>query len=532
MSTSSNNINNFMEKMNLNFGHVYRNLPIPILVEHVLKNKEGVLGEKGEIICRSGKYTGRTPKDKFFVDEDSTRDTIWWGGINQKIPEKSFDILLDDIRNKLQGKDMYVFDGFAGASEANQIKVRIITMKAWHAHFVTNMFIRPRPEDLDNFEPDFTIINACELTAGDKWESLGLNSETFAIFNLAKKTAIIGGTEYAGEMKKGIFSVLNYQLPFKDVMPMHCSANKNNKGEVSLFFGLSGTGKTTLSTDENCYLIGDDEHGWSDEGVFNFEGGCYAKTINLSKEKEPGIWNSIKFGAILENVVYDEQTRKVNFSDSSITENTRVSYPIYHIDKIEPSGCGAHPKYIIFLTCDAFGVMPPVAKLTPEQASYHFLSGYTAKVAGTELGVNEPTSTFSTCFGAAFMVRYPEVYADLLSKKMKQHNTKAFLVNTGWFAGSYSQSSRIDIKTTRGIIHNISNGAIDKCSFKKDFVFGYEIPITLGDIPRELLDQRSAWSDPNEYDKQRMKLANMFVDNFKQFEEHASHLKPFGPKLS
>jgi phosphoenolpyruvate carboxykinase (ATP) len=445
--------------------------------------------------------------------------------------EETFDKLLAKVTASFDNQKAYLFDGFAGADEEFRLPIRIVTQKAWHAHFVNNMFIRPNKEQLAAHEPKFTIINACDVTADD-YKELGLNSEVFVAFHMSRGLALIGGTQYAGEMKKGIFSVMNYILPLGGSLSMHCSANVSKDGETALFFGLSGTGKTTLSADPKRGLIGDDEHGWSENGIFNFEGGCYAKCIDLSAEKEPDIWNAIRFGAVLENVVYDEETRVVDFSDKSITENTRVSYPIHHIENaIEPSK-GGHPKTIIFLTCDAFGVLPPVSKLNPGQAMYHFLSGYTAKVAGTERGVTEPTATFSSCFGAPFLPLHPTRYATILGKKMEQHGAKAYLVNTGWTAGSYGTGHRIDLPVTRAIITAILTGEIEKAPTRMDQDFNFEVPTALPGIDSRLLNPIETWPDQDKFRQTARKLIELFTKNFKSFEETSSEFSQYGPKLT
>ena len=519
-----------LESIGINPTKIHRNLPVERLVEQTIKNNEGVMGKNGATMCKTGKFTGRSPKDKYFVDEGEASSQIWWGPVNQKMSSATFDDLLGRATRSFDGKEVYVFDGFAGADVDHQLPIRIVTQKAWHAHFVNNMFIRPNREQLEKHRPEFTIINACHITAED-YEELGLNSEVFVAFHMSRGIAVIGGTMYAGEMKKGIFSVLNYRLPLKNVLSMHCSANIGKDGETALFFGLSGTGKTTLSADPNRALIGDDEHGWSENGIFNFEGGCYAKCIDLSEEKEPDIWNAIRFGALMENVVFDEQTREVNFSDKSITENTRVSYPIHHIaNAVEPSR-GGHPKTIIFLTCDAFGVLPPVSKLTPGQAMYHFLSGYTAKVAGTERGVTEPTATFSSCFGAPFLPLPPTRYAALLGDKMKRYNARAYLVNTGWTSGPYGTGHRINLPATRAIIDQILNGAIESAPCRVDPYFGFEVPTELPGIENQLLNPKLTWASAQAYDDMAHKLVGLFLENFKSFEQSSGEYSQYGPSL-
>ena len=408
-----------------------------------LNRNEGRLSSNGTVIINTGIYTGRSPNDRFIVKEEETENLIDWGDVNLPLSEESFDVLEKAVKKEMEHKDLFVFDGFAGADERYRLPLRVVTMMAWQGHFSHNMFIRPTKSEIENLNPEFTVLSAPSTNIGN-WEELGLNSKVFIVLNLKKKMAIIGGTEYGGEIKKSIFSALNFYLPLKGVMPMHCSANIGENDDSALFFGLSGTGKTTLSTDPNRRLIGDDEHGWSDEGIFNFEGGCYAKTIKLNPKKEPDIFNAIKPGALLENVITDDDG-VVDYDDGTITENTRVSYPINHISNIEHSEKGGHPKNVIFLTCDAFGVLPPISKLTPEMAMYHFLSGYTAKVAGTERGITEPVATFSTCFGAPFMPQFPTTYAELLGNKLKKHNAQAWLVNTGWSGGAYGTGERIDL---------------------------------------------------------------------------------------
>ena len=449
--------------------NIYRNLPVEKLIEHEINNNEGCIGHNGAVMVDTGEYTGRSPNDKYIVRESESSNNIWWGPVNREVSEEVFDILFNKVINHYNNNtetNTYIFDGFAGADINHRLNVRIIAKKAWQAHFCNNMFIRPTLDELDSFTPSFTIINASDFY-NDDFKKHDLNSETFIIFNLAKRIAIIGGTEYGGEMKKGIFSVLHYILPLKGILSMHCSANIDADGiNSSLFFGLSGTGKTTLSTDPDRPLIGDDEHGWSDDGIFNFEGGCYAKVINLNKNEEPDIYKAIRHGALLENVCFNDKTRLIDFTDNSKTENTRVSYPINFIDNSVASlgrpSIGPHPKTIIFLTCDAYGVLPPVSKLNSNQAMYHFISGYTAKVAGTERGITEPIATFSPCFGGPFLTLHPLYYAELLKEKINKYNSNVFLVNTGWIGGSPSSGAkRISIKNTRLMIRSIINGLID-----------------------------------------------------------------------
>ncbi len=515
-----------LQKLGINNDLVIsRNLSYQDLVSDIVKNGEGHIASSGAAMIDSGKYTGRSPKDKYIVDEISSNDKIWWGEVNQKVSEKIFDQLYNQVieyYNNSKNKT-YIFDGFAGAEKTYNLSVRFLVKKAWQAHFVNNMFIRPETDQLNDFSADFTIINASDVKNLD-YKVHGMNSEAFVIFHLKKKIAIIGGTEYGGEMKKGIFSVLHYILPQKGVLSMHCSANVDNNGENSaLFFGLSGTGKTTLSTDSQRPLIGDDEHGWSENGVFNFEGGCYAKTINLDPNQEPDIYNAIRSGALLENVVFDKNSKEVDYSDGSKTENTRVSYPIDYIKNSvfaqgRPSLSG-HPEKIIFLTCDAYGVFPPVAKLDPNQAMYHFISGYTAKVAGTERGVTEPTATFSPCFGGPFLTLHPYEYARLLEKKMSEFKVPVYLVNTGWVgANANSGANRISLPLTRKIIHTILDGSIEKVNFKTDTYFGFFIPESLKDIDPLILNPQSSWSNGEEYTNAAKSLVQKFKNNYSKYD--------------
>lgn len=512
---------------------IYRNLSYDEIFEHEKRNKETILTNLGAMSVDTGIFTGRSPKDKFFVKEPSSEHNVWWGKINQPISEKTFDILLQRCQEYLSGKPLYVFDGFAGARKETRMSLRVITEKAWQHHFCTNMFIRPTPEELENFgEPEFTIINASGYKAPD-WKDLGLNSEVFVIFHLGRKIAIIGGTEYGGEMKKGIFSVMNYYKPLEGILTMHCSANMDKvKGDTALFFGLSGTGKTTLSTDPKRPLIGDDEHGWDEQGIWNLEGGCYAKCINLNPDDEPQIYAAIRRNALLENVVVRDDG-SIDFSDASKTENTRVSYPIFHIDNRVDSGIGPHPSNIIFLTCDAFGVLPPVARLTTEQAMYHFLSGYTAKVAGTERGITEPVATFSACFGAAFMTLHPTKYAKLLGEKIKQHKVRAWLVNTGWSGGPYGIGKRMPIKLTRSILDGIFDGSLDHNDYTYDPIMNLYVPNRLHNYDKFILHPWETWTDKKAYEEQRLKLAKMFIENFKQYTDQGPEFdySAYGPKI-
>jgi phosphoenolpyruvate carboxykinase (ATP) len=529
-----------LDKMGFtDLGQVLRNLPVEDIIENIVDHQEGTLGLNGAVMVDTGRYTGRSPKDKYFVDEESSNKNLWWGPVNAKIDESIFDDLYEqvvDYYNHSDDSNTYVFDGFAGADPTYRLNVRIIAKKAWQAHFAHNMFIRPDEGELDGFNPDFTIINASDVY-NEKFEAYGMHSKTFIIFHMAKQIAIIGGTEYGGEMKKGIFSVLNYMLPLQGVLAMHCSANVDKNGEnPAIFFGLSGTGKTTLSTDPERPLIGDDEHGWSDDGIFNFEGGCYAKVIDLNPEHEPDIYNAIRHGALLENVVFDEETKEIDFTDDSKTQNTRVSYPLNYIDNSvygqgKPSMSG-HPETIIFLTCDAYGILPPVSKLTPEQAMYHFISGYTAKVAGTERGITEPVATFSPCFGGPFLTLHPLKYAELLKQKMNQHQVPAYLVNTGWVgASAQSGAKRISLPVTRQIIHATLDGSIDSSAFEADPYFGIMVPQRLGDIDPDILVPAKAWKDQTEYNNIAKKLVKKFQKNFEQYDLGDVEILSAGPKI-
>ena len=522
----------------INQKNIKYNLSIESLVEDVILNKEGSLGMNGAVMVDTGKFTGRSPKDKYIVDEDSSSNKIWWGPVNKKVNKAIFEKLYEkviDYYNKNNDSNTYIFDGFAGADEDYSLNVKVIAKKAWQAHFCNNMFIRRSRNDTFNSKNHFTIINASDCY-NESFLDMGLNSETFILFHLKRKIAIIGGTEYGGEMKKGIFSVLHYLLPIQGVLSMHCSANVDINGDnTALFFGLSGTGKTTLSTDPKRPLIGDDEHGWSDNGIFNFEGGCYAKVINLDKDAEPDIFKAIRHGALLENVVFDPISREIDFFDGSKTENTRVSYPLEHIqNSILSSGkpsIGPHPKTIIFLTCDAYGVLPSVSKLTPEQAMYHFISGYTAKVAGTERGITAPEATFSPCFGGPFLTQHPLVYAELLSAKIKKFNADVYLVNTGWIGGSpESGAKRISIGKTRSIITSILDGSIEKSEFRVEPIFQLSYPINLKNIDLKYLDPSLSWDSYASYQKQAHKLANLFVENFNYFGKAVEHIKKAGPQ--
>ena len=498
-----------------NVGEIFRNLDLDTLIDHAVENEGARISSTGALMIDTGIFTGRSPKDKYFVDADPSNKYIAWGDVNTPINKETYSSLLKLGKEQLSGKDLYITDVYCGATDASRKSIRFITEIAWQSHFIKNMFIVPAQEDLENFTPDFTVYNACKTT-NPNFEEQNLNSEVFVAFDVEENEAVIGGTWYAGEMKKGIFSMMNYWLPLENKLPMHCSANVGKDGDTALFFGLSGTGKTTLSTDPNRALIGDDEHGWDDEGVFNFEGGCYAKVINLDPKSEPEIFAAIKKGAILENVVADDNGL-VDYCNNSKTENTRVSYPINHIDNIQEGSAAGHPTNIIFLSADAYGVLPPVSKLTKEQAMYYFLSGYTAKVAGTERGVKEPQATFSACFGEAFLPQHPTVYAKLLGEKIDKHNVNVYLVNTGWTGGAYGTGHRMSIKNTRACINGILDGKIQNSQFDTLPIFDLSIPTSLDGVDTEVLNPRNTWEDKAAYDKAAKELAGMYVENFKKY---------------
>ncbi|MDR2883658.1 MAG: phosphoenolpyruvate carboxykinase (ATP) [Deferribacteraceae bacterium] len=517
----------------VNVKNVYMNLSVPELYEHAVRQGEGKIVDGGPLVSYTGVHTGRSPNDKFVVREPSTEGDIDWTKHNKDISPEKFDRLFAKVAAYVQGKDLFVQECYAGANPDCRLKVRVITEYAWHNIFAKNMFIaEPDKAKLADFQADFTVIDVAGLSAIPELDST--NSGTFVLVNFAKKMVVIGGTSYAGEIKKSVFTVMNYVLPKKGIMSMHCSANIGKEGDTALFFGLSGTGKTTLSADPERFLIGDDEHGWDDNGVFNIEGGCYAKVINLSSEAEPDIFACTKrFGTILENVPLFEGTRNIDLFNDSITENTRASYPLTHLPMISKDNRGGHPKSVIFLTYDAFGVLPPVAKLSAEQAMFHFVSGYTAKVAGTEKGVKEPQATFSTCFGGPFMVFPPFVYAKILAEKLKKHGANAYLVNTGLTGGPYGIGKRYSIKNTRAIINAILKGEVDKGGFKADPIFGFGIPKEIPGVPSEILDPMKGWASEGDYQAKLKELASKFVENFKQYGNAPEVLEiaKGGPKL-
>lgn len=523
-----------------NAQELYLNLSYDELFQHETEYAgndyaKGYVTTLGAVAVDTGKFTGRSPKDKYIVKNPESEKNVFWAGTgsdNHPITPEVWNELKKTSVQRLNGQKLYVMDVFCGANPATRLSIRVVTEVAWMAHFTKNMFIRPTEEELKTFKPDWTILNACK-TSCSNYKALGLRSEVYAAFNVEERMTVIGGTWYGGEIKKGIFTMMNYFLPLKGIGSFHCSANQGEKGDTALFFGLSGTGKTTLSADPKRALIGDDEHGWDNEGVFNFEGGCYAKCINLSKENEPDIYDAIKRDALLENVVV-KPNGDVDFNDNSKTENTRVSYPIYHIHNIvKPVSKGPHPKNIIFLTADAFGVLPPVAQLDFGQAQYQYLSGYTAKVAGTELGVKEPTATFSSCFGQAFLMLHPTKYGEILAKKMQEHGSKAYLVNTGWSGGPYGVGSRMKLSITRRIIDAIFDGTLEKAEYETFPVFGFKIPKAISGIESNLLNPRNTWADKAAYDAALNKLGGMFVKNFEKFTDlpQGKELVKFGPKL-
>ncbi|HEY9609110.1 phosphoenolpyruvate carboxykinase (ATP) [Allocoleopsis sp.] len=500
-----------------NLGQVYWNLSVPKLIEHSIVRQEGILASNGALCVKTGKYTGRSPKDKFIVDEPSIHNEIDWNTVNVPIAIEKFDLLYKRMLAYIQGKNLYVFDGYVGTDPSYQLSVRVINELASHNLFVHQMFLRPTAEELKTHHPDFTVISVPGFQGDPDID--GINSEAFIVLSFEKRLVLIGGTHYAGEMKKSVFSFMNYIMTKRNVLPMHCSANMDNDGNTALFFGLSGTGKTTLSADPVRHLIGDDEHGWSDLGTFNFEGGCYAKTIRLSKENEPQIWEAIRFGAMLENVVLDENTRVPDYDDGSLTENTRVAYPVEYIPNCVIPGIGGHPKTVIFLTADAFGVLPPIAKLTHRQAIYHFMSGYTSKVAGTERGITEPQATFSACFGQPFLPLSATVYGKMLYEKLVKFDATVYLVNTGWTGGPYGIGSRIKLPFTRAMISAALSGELDHVAFHDHPIFKILVPESVPGVEQHILDPQKTWSDPAVYEQQAKALAKRFVENFKQFHQ-------------
>jgi phosphoenolpyruvate carboxykinase (ATP) len=520
-----------LEREGIRTDRVRWNLSAAALYEEVIRRQEGLIAAEGSLVCRTGQHTGRSPDDKFVVREPSSEKHIAWGTVNRPMEPAQFDALHHDLLSSLQGKELYVQDCYAGADPAYRLPIRVVSEYAWHNLFARNLFIvDSSPAAADEHVPQFTIIDSPRFQADPKRH--GTNSEVVIALHFGRKLVIIGGTSYAGEMKKSIFSVLNYLLPLQNVLSMHCSANIGASGDTALFFGLSGTGKTTLSSDPERMLIGDDEHGWSDRGVFNFEGGCYAKTIRLSSEAEPQIYAATRrFGTVLENVAIDPATRALDLNDDRLTENTRAAYPISFIGNAVPSGQGGHPRNVIMLTADAFGVLPPISRLSPQGAMYHFLSGYTAKVAGTETGVTEPKATFSTCFGAPFLPLPPGRYATMLGERIAQHEVRVWLVNTGWTGGPYGTGRRMKIAHTRAMIRAALSGALDDVAYDRDPVFNLDVPASCPDVPPDVLKPRTTWPNPADYDSQAAKLAKMFADNIKTFQgEVKPDVRAAGPR--
>lgn len=521
-----------LDDLDLRPATVHYALSPPQLYEAALARDEGILAENGPLVVRTDPHTGRSPNDRFIVRDETVEDSINWGPANQPTDRKTFNHLHKRMASYAEGRDLFVQDLYAGWDEEYRLPVRIITEKAYHSLFAHNMFVRPEGEPDPDFEPGFTVVDLCEFEADPERD--GTNSEAAIFIDLEQRLVLIGGTHYAGEIKKSIFAVLNYMLPEKGVLPMHCSANEGSDGSTAVFFGLSGTGKTTLSADDSRTLIGDDEHGWSDRGVYNFEGGCYAKMIEITPESEPEIHSTTKrFGTILENVIVDPDTRTPDFFDDSITRNTRGSYPLHYIPNASDTGQGDHPDHLLFLTYDAFGVLPPVSKLTPEQAMYHFLSGYTAKVAGTEKGISEPKATFSTCFGEPFMVRHPAVYARLLGDKIRTHDADCWLINTGMTGGPYGTGHRVNLPHTRSMVNAILDGALDDESFTREPVFGLSIPDAVPNVPDSILRPRETWDDPEAYDEQAQTLAGMFAENFEECaaDDISPEIRQAGPEV-
>lgn len=519
----------FMKSLFLKTDKVHRNLPVASLVETVVKKNEGMISSMGAISVVTGQFTGRSPMDRYIVDDELTHNTVDWGKVNRPISEEKFERILDKMIDHMRraGKDLFIFDGFVGADPDYRVPVRIINDHAWQNMFSRQIFINPTAEKLKDFKREFVVVDINDFKANPRIH--GTNTETFIMLSFKRKIALIANTSYAGEIKKSVFSAMNYHHTEGGILPMHCSANMGDDGDVTLFFGLSGTGKTVLSSDPERRLIGDDEHGWSDKGIFNFEAGCYAKCINLEKESAPAIWNAIKFGAILENVVLDANTRTPNFADSSLTENTRVAYPIDYVDRAVIPGIASHPRVIIFLTADAFGVMPPISRLTNEGAVYHFMSGYTSKLADTERGVTIPEATFSHCFAAPFMPRPAELYAKMFGEKIEKHRTRVYLVNTGWIGGPYGVGKRIELRYTRAMVSAAIKGEIERSKFMHHDVFNLDIPTSCLGVPSEMLNPSDTWNDINAYFNSARKLARLFIVNFSQFKNVPREIIDAGP---
>ena len=518
-----------IKEFGINPSKIHRNLSVEKLLEAATQKNEGMITSTGSLSVKTGKYTGRSPDDRFIVFDDLTHDKVHWAKVNKQIPTETFEKLSQKMKKFVDGKELYIFDGFVGADPENRLPIRVINDHAWQSLFVHQLLIRPSATELESHEPEFTIICINDFEAIPEVD--GTSSNAFILINLSKKLVLIGTTNYAGEIKKAIFSVMNFILPSKGVFPMHCSANIGKDGDTSLFFGLSGTGKTSLSADPQRMLIGDDEHGWSDKGIFNFEGGCYAKCINLKEKHEPQIWNAVKNGAVLENVVINKESLKPDFDDGSLTENTRAAYPLDYIPGAVIPSVGGNPKVIIFLTADAMGVLPPLAKLSKNAAMFHFMSGYTSKLAGTEIGVKEPKAVFSKCFGAPFMPRPASVYAEMLGEKISKHNTSVYLINTGWSGGPYGVGERIKIEYSRAMVTAALTGSLDIVKFSHNDIFNLYVPTECPNVPSEVLEPRNMWIDKDAYDLSAKKLAQMFVDNFKKFENISNEIRLAGPKI-
>lgn len=507
---------------------VYRNMTHQELSKAALKARDGIRTDAGAIAVNTGKYTGRSPDDRFIVYDDTTQDTVDWNQINHKFSSEAFGVLLDKMKNHVAGRDLYAFDGFVGADKSSRLPIRVITDHAWQSLFASSLFIRPTDEELERHEPEFTVMAINGFSAVPQIDKT--RSKVFILIDLTRKVVLIGGTRYAGEIKKSMFSVMNFLLPDRGVFPMHCSANADGDGHTALFFGLSGTGKTTLSADDSRMLIGDDEHGWSDSGIFNFEGGCYAKCIRLAKESEPQIWNAIRDGAVLENVVIGPDGRP-DFDDGSLTENTRVAYPLDHIPGAVQPSLGGHPSVIIFLTADAKGILPPISRLSREGAMYHFMSGYTSKLAGTERGVKKPRSVFSACFGAPFMPRSAQTYARMLASKITKYNTRVYLINTGWSGGPYGTGQRIKLAYSRAMVTAALNGDLEDTEYRRDPIFNLDVPARCPGVPDDILDPKNTWESGELYDKQARRLAGKFVTNFAKFKDAEPDIVGAGPQV-
>ena len=511
-------------------GTIHRNLSVPALIEHAIRNGEGQLAANGALVAHTGKRTGRSPSDKFIVGNAATAETVDWGPVNQPIDQDRYDVLHERVVEYARAKELFLLDTFTGADPTTRLPIQVIAEYAWHSLFAKQLFIRPTPAELANHTPAFTVLSIPGFHAVPERD--GTHSETAVIVDFEHREVLIAGTEYAGEIKKSIFSIMNFLLPAQGILPMHCSANVGKAGDVALFFGLSGTGKTSLSSDPERRLIGDDEHGWGDNGVFNFEGGCYAKCIRLRREDEPQIYDAIRFGSVIENVVIDPVTREPQYDDDTLTENTRVAYPLDFVANTVEGGTGGHPRTIFFLTADAFGVLPPISRLTPEQAMYHFLSGYTAKLAGTEVGLGrQPQATFEACFGAPFLPLPAIRYAEMLRKKLERHDTRVFLLNTGWSGGPAGTGSRIKIGYTRAMVRAALDGTLDRAQTYTDPRFGLHVPIEIEGVPEILMRPRATWQDTGAYGAAARQLAERFVENFKKFGEAATHLAASGPRV-